>query len=79
MPFAPGRSGNLRGRPKRGDPKIRAVANALVEKAMAGDVGAIREIADQLDGRPKAAVDAKVEVQSQPIIIQMSEADLAGM
>jgi hypothetical protein len=97
MPFAPGQSGNLKGRPKRGQSfadalrlalkeraeggglKLRAVATALVDKAMAGDVGAIREIADRLDGRPKSAVDAKVDVQSQPIIIQLSEADLAVM
>jgi hypothetical protein len=42
---------------------------------MAGDIGPIREIADRLDGPSKAAV----EVNSQPFINQMTEADLDGM
>lgn len=36
--------------------KLRAVADALVEKAMAGDVQAIREVADRLDGKPPQAL-----------------------
>lgn len=31
--------------------KLRAVADALVEKAMTGDVQAIKEVADRLDGK----------------------------
>lgn len=31
--------------------KLRAVADALVDKAMAGDVTAIKEVADRLDGK----------------------------
>jgi hypothetical protein len=31
--------------------KLRAVADALVDKAMNGDVQAIKEIADRLDGK----------------------------
>lgn len=31
--------------------KLRAVADALVDKAMAGDVQAIKEVADRLDGK----------------------------
>jgi hypothetical protein len=34
-----------------GGSKLRAVADALVDKAMTGDVPAIREIADRLDGK----------------------------
>lgn len=34
-----------------GGTKLRAVAEALVSKAMTGDVAAIREIADRLDGK----------------------------
>lgn len=36
--------------------KLRAVADALVEKGMAGDVAAIKEIADRLDGKVPQAV-----------------------
>lgn len=34
-----------------GEQKLRKVANALVNEAMSGNVNAIREIADRLDGR----------------------------
>ena len=40
-----------------GGTRLRAVADALVTKAMAGDVPAIKEIADRLDGKvPQALI-----------------------
>ncbi len=37
--------------------KLRAVADALVDKAMSGDVAAIKEVADRIDGKvPQALV-----------------------
>ncbi len=36
--------------------KLRAVAEALVTKAMTGDVPAIKEIADRLDGKVPQAI-----------------------
>lgn len=40
-----------------GGTRLRAVADALVEKAMGGDVPAIKEVADRLDGKvPQALV-----------------------
>jgi len=36
--------------------KLRAVADALLDKAMAGDVAAIKEVADRLDGKVPQAV-----------------------
>lgn len=36
--------------------KLRAVADALVDKAMAGDVAAIKEVADRIDGKVPQAV-----------------------
>src|SRR4051812_16254488 len=40
----------------RGDPlRLRRIAERLAEKAEDGDLGAIREIADRLDGKPLQA------------------------
>lgn len=36
--------------------KLRAVADALLDKAIAGDVQAIKEVADRLDGKVPQAV-----------------------
>jgi hypothetical protein len=48
-----------------GGTKLRAVADALIEKAMNGDVPAIKEIADRIDGKvPQAVVG---DVESDPI------------
>lgn len=41
---------------EEGKDKLRAVADALVSKAMTGDVPAIREVADRLDGKVPQAV-----------------------
>lgn len=41
---------------EEGGTRLRAVADALVKKAMDGDVPAIREIADRLDGKVPQAV-----------------------
>lgn len=66
-PFQPGQSGNPNGRPKSkpfkdalqralkaaGDDKdaLELIAQALAAKAMSGDVPAIKELADRLDGK----------------------------
>lgn len=39
-----------------GGTKLRDVADALVTKAMAGDVNAIKEVADRLDGKVAQAI-----------------------
>jgi hypothetical protein len=36
---------------------LRAIARKLFEKALEGDLQAIREIADRLDGRPAQAIE----------------------
>lgn len=37
----------------------RAIADAVVTKAMAGDIRAIREIADRVEGRPALQIDLR--------------------
>lgn len=41
---------------EEGGTKLRQVADALVTKAVSGDVSAIKEIADRLDGKPAQAI-----------------------
>ena len=83
MPFKKGQSGNPGGRPKEKpfsdalrmeiadageDHKaLRRVARKLIENAEAGDIRAIRELADRLDGKPIQAVDANVDVSTDPL------------
>lgn len=37
-------------------PKLRAIAKSLIEKASGGDVNAIKEVADRLDGKVPQAI-----------------------
>ena len=54
-----------------GGTRLRAVADALVAKAMDGDVPAIREIADRLDGKvPQALVGG--EEGDAPLVINVT-------
>jgi hypothetical protein len=41
--------------------KIRAIAEALIEKAASGDVSAIRELGDRVDGKPTQQIDQNTE------------------
>ena len=52
---------------EKGGTKLRAVADALVNKAMTGDVPAIKELADRIDGKVPQAVIGDDE--SDPISV----------
>ena len=41
--------------------KLRRIANVVVDKALDGDMAAIKELADRLQGRSVQPVDSKVE------------------
>ena len=44
----------------RGDPlRLRRIAEKLAEKAEEGDLAAIRELADRLDGKPVQVIDRR--------------------
>lgn len=56
-----------------GRDKLRAVAEKLVEKAVEGDIQAIREIADRLDGKPSQQldIDANVSMSHEEALEQL--------
>lgn len=57
----------------KGKDRLRAVADALVEKGIAGDVPAIREIADRLDGKVQQDVELSGNITVQ--IVRFSDND----
>ncbi len=47
---------------KDGEPKLREIAEKLVEQAIAGEGWAVKEVADRLDGKPSQALDIDARV-----------------
>ena len=82
MPFEPGQSGNPKGTaPKKiwiaalnravaqdDGKKLRAAAEQLLDLAAAGDVQALKELGDRLDGKP---VQAVVNDGETPFVVQI--------
>ena len=58
--------------------KLRKVASALVDKAMAGDTAAIREIADRVDGKAGAASDRERDGEGTVVVEIVRHGDDAG-
>ena len=67
MPFNSALQLALRGHPQR----LRRIAEKLTEKAEEGDLTAIRELADRLDGKPTQIID-----QRDAPLEQLSDAEL---
>ena len=59
-----------------GGTMLRAVAQALVDKALTGDVPAIREVADRLDGKSVQQLDVAVTTKAAAT---MSDDELAAI
>jgi hypothetical protein len=53
--------------------KLRAVAESLVERAIEGDVRAITEVADRLDGKPAQAIVGDNEAPLEIIIRDLAK------
>lgn len=69
-----------------GGTKLRAVADALIDKAMGGDVQAIKEVADRLDGKvPQAVIGDEgsdpisLVHRIERIIVDPANTDAAGI
>lgn len=53
--------------PDRGQRKLDIIARQVVKLAMGGDLGAVQEIANRLDGRPVAAADPSADAPVQVV------------
>jgi HPt (histidine-containing phosphotransfer) domain-containing protein len=57
--------------------KLHRIARALVSQAASGDVSAIREVADRLDGKPRQESDLTINDNRDPSTL--SDAELAAI
>jgi hypothetical protein len=57
--------------------KLFRIARALVTQAASGDVSAIREVADRLDGKPRQETDVTINDNRDPTTL--SDAELAAI
>jgi hypothetical protein len=60
---------------EKGVPRLRLIAEQLAKAAMDGDVMAIREVADRLDGKAKQQIDAVVREERMVVEAPQREAD----
>lgn len=52
--------------------KLRALADKLIDKALEGDVAALKEIGDRVDGKPIQAIQGEV---TGDLILRVTEKD----
>lgn len=53
--------------------KLRDIADKLIEKAAEGDIQAIKELGDRLDGKSIQSVDAKVDTTVTVEIVRFAD------
>lgn len=53
--------------------KLRALADKIIDRALEGDVSALKEVGDRMDGKPAQALE-----HSGDLIVRISESD-AGL
>jgi hypothetical protein len=51
---------------------LEAIAETLIKMAQAGDIAAIKEIGDRLDGKPKQSVDVDANVRTNLVDVLQS-------
>ena len=56
---------------RKGWTKLRAMAEAVVDKAVAGDLSAFAMIADRLDGKPMQQSESKIETSASELFLQI--------
>ena len=50
--------------------ELRKIVNALIKEAQSGNVSAVREIADRLDGKPMQQTKSEVEAVVQHVVLE---------
>ena len=63
-------------KPREQRVKLEALAVSLVAKAMEGDMAALKEIGDRLDGKPRQQVDIGGQTDNPLVVISPTDARL---
>ncbi len=73
-PFADAIERALKKGGKKGRKKLDDIVEKLIEMGLAGDLGAIKEIADRQDGKAKQSAEVKALIQVNEIVRKIIKA-----